>query len=385
MDIVFQSLILPSLSGLLVAAATLGCFYLLAACALVLRGAGVRRPAPGRAVPVSILKPLHGAEPGLFTRLASFCRQDYAAPVQLVCGAQDWSDPAVAIVRKLQETLPDHDIALKVDARAHGSNRKISNVSNMAALARHDVLVLSDSDIEVGPDYLAAMAGELQKPGIGAVTCLYHGIGEVGIWSRLSALAINTHFLPNVITALNCRLARPCFGSTIALRRETLAEIGGFQAYADCLADDYEIGNAVRATGRAVSIPSFTVGHACSQRSLRQLFLDELRYARTIKTIDPAGYAGAVITHPLPLALLALMLGSPHAWLVVPLALACRIVLGRCIEHAFGLKHQQIWLLPLRDCLSFAVFVTSFFGAAVSWRGYKYHVLAGGALVQDPN
>lgn len=384
MDIVFQSL-MPLLSNFLVATATLGCFYLLAACALVLRAASGRRPAPGLPVPVSILKPLHGAEPGLFTRLASFCRQDYAAPVQLVCGTQDWTDPAVTVVRTLQETLPEHDIVLKADARSLGSNRKISNVSNMAALARHDVLVLSDSDIEVGPDYLAAVAGELQKPGVGAVTCLYHGSGEVGLWSRLSALAINTHFLPNVITALSCHLARPCFGSTIALRRETLAEIGGFRAYADCLADDYEIGNAVRATGRAVAIPSFTVGHACHQGSLRQLFLDELRYARTIKTIDPAGYAGAVITHPLPLALFAVLTSAPHAWLVALLAVACRALLCKCIEHAFGLNRQQLWLLPLRDCLSFAVFVTSFFGAAVSWRGYKYRVLAGGALVQDPN
>jgi ceramide glucosyltransferase len=385
MDIDFQTLVVPSLSSFLVAAATLGCLYLLAACALVLRAASVRRPMQGLPVPVSILKPLHGAEPGLFTRLTSFCRQDYPAPVQLVCGTQDWSDPAIAAVRRLQETLTDHDIALKIDRRSHGSNRKISNVSNMAALARHDVLVLSDSDIEVQPDYLANVAAELGKPGVGAVTCLYHGIGEVGVWSRLSALAINTHFLPNVITALSCRLARPCFGSTIALRRETLAEIGGFHAYADCLADDYEIGNAVRATGRAVAIPPFTVGHACNQRSLRQLFLDELRYARTIRSIDPAGYAGAVITHPLPLALLAGLTGSPHAWLIALLAVACRILLCKCVEHAFGLKRQQVWLLPLRDCLSFTVFVTSFFGAAVSWRGYKYRVVANGVLVQDPN
>lgn len=385
MELTFEDMAVQLLASVFAAAALLGCIYLLLACALVLRNAQARRKHAGVPVPVSILKPLHGAEPGLPERLASFCDQDYAGPVQIVCGTQDWADPAIGVVNRLKAALPDRDIELKIDARAIGSNRKICNLNNIAEVARHDVLIAVDSDIEVGPSYLSDVVAELQKPGVGAVTCLYHGIGKNGLWSRLSALAINSHFLPNVVTALSLRLARPCFGSTIALRRETLEEIGGFGAFANCLADDYEIGNAVRATGRDVAIPSFTVGHACNPVELRQMFLDELRYARTIKTLDPLGYAGALITHPLPLALLAVALGSLHGVLLAVVAITCRVLLCRCVERTFGLPRHQTWLIPIRDLISFSVYVTSFFGAAVSWRGYKYRVLADGALMQDPN
>jgi ceramide glucosyltransferase len=326
---------------------------------------------------------LHGAEPCLSRRLSSFCRQDYDAPVQVICGVQDASDPAVAIARLLAASPDAPPFDLVVDARAHGSNPKISNLINMLATAQHDVLVLADSDIEVGPDYLAQIVAELQRPGVGAVTCLYHGVPLSGWWSSHAALGINTHFLPNAVTALALRLARPCFGSTIAIGRNLLSRIGGLPAFADQLADDYEIGQAVRKAGHEVAIPPFTVGHACFHERLRGLLARELRAARTLRSIAPGGYSGAFLTHPFPLALAGALLGGEYALGVAAAALACRAVLCICAERAFQLPRQPYWLIPSRDLLSFGVYIWSFFGMRVQWRGSRYRVAADGSLLSD--
>src|SRR5262249_3562483 len=166
---------------------------------------------------------------------------------------------------------------LSVDGREHGENRKVSNLINMVSHARHDIVVIADSDIEVGPDYLASLSAELQAPGVGAVTCLHHGGPAAGIWSRCAALSINAHFLPNAVVAIVLGLAQPCFGATIALRRSTLAAIGGFQGVADDLADDHVMGKAVQRMGSKVLVAPFSVGHVCWHDSLRSLMAHELR------------------------------------------------------------------------------------------------------------
>jgi len=368
-----------------VAAATIGCLYTLLAGVLVLR-LGNRFPRRGDTQPsVTILKPLCGREPDLFARLFAFGRQNYGAPVQIVFGSQNRADPAIDVVQRLKTALPDCAIDLTVDPRGSGSNRKVSNLINMAALARNEVIVLSDSDIEVGPSYLADVVAELQRPGVGAVTCLYHGVANGGIWSRLSAMAINTYFLPNVVLAHSIGLARPCFGATIALRRETLEQIGGFQAFADCLADDYAIGEAVRASGHRVNIPPFSVGHVCFEQSAAELLRHQMRQSRTIRSIDPVGYAGAILSHPFALAMLGALLGSSFGLMVAALAVVCRTVLTMAVERAFGLPRHQYWLLPFRDTMAFAAFVSGFFGTRVSWRGSRYRVLADGSVVQESN
>ena len=172
------------LASLCVAAAALGCLYLLMSCVALSTFAARRRTATCTPVPVTILKPLHGAEPCLSRRLSSFCRQNYGASVQVICGVQDPGDPAVAIARLLATSPAAPHFDLVVDTRAHGSNPKISNLINMLPAAQHDVLVMADSDMEVGPDYLARVVAELQQPGVGAVTCLYHGVPLSGRWSR---------------------------------------------------------------------------------------------------------------------------------------------------------------------------------------------------------
>jgi ceramide glucosyltransferase len=238
--------------------------------------------------------------------------------------------------------------------------------------------------MRVGPDYLSRVVAELQRPGIGAVTCLYYGIPAHGVWSRLSALAIDAHFLPNVVTGVSLGLARPCFGSTIALKKATLDEIGGFKAFANILADDYAIGDALRSRGHAVAIPPFAVGHVCGESSFEDLWRQELRWARTIKAVDPAGYAGLSLTHALPFALLGGVLsGGAAALALAAAAIACRIALCRQVERAFGLMPHPYWLLPARDLLSFAAFIASYLGASVTWKGHDYRVTPEGNLVPE--
>ncbi len=373
------------ISDLCMLGAMLGCSYTLLASAFVLGFHRKKKRPPARAdIPVSILKPLHGDEPGLSPRLASFCQQNYDAPVQIVFGAQDASDPAVAVAKRLHAACPD-TIDLMVNARTHGSNPKISNLINMMALARYDTLVISDSDIEVDSGYLMHVIDKLNKPGVGAVTCLYHGIAGPGIWACLGCMAINTQFLASVIVALKLRLSRPCFGSTVAIRRDVLSRIGGLAAFADRLADDYAIGAAVRAAGYDVEMPTLSVGHMCCERGAREALAHGLRFARTIKSVDPVGYAGTVITHPFPLALIGTSIGRGDLAFVIVLALTCRLVLCRCVEHAFDLARHPYLLLPLHDVMSFGVYIGSLWGAGVSWKSHRYRVTAEATLVEDPS
>ena len=374
--------LLLSLCDICLATAILGCILNIIESALVLGFPGEEAGGPAAQPPVSVLKPLHGMEPDLSSRLAAFCRQDYGAPVQILCGTQDPAAPAAAVVQDIKAAFPDKTVELAVDPRSHGANRKVSNLINMLLRARHDIFVLSDSDIEVRPGYLRGVTALLASPRVGAVTCLYHGIGGEGLWTRLSALAINSQFLPQAVTAVSLGLAKPCCGATIAMRRSTLDRIGGFGALADVLADDHAIGIAVRAAGYDVVTAPFLVGHRCFEGSLRQLLQHQLRVARTIRSIDPIAYAGTIVTHPWPLALLSLLSGRPVAVLVTLAALVARMMLCRCVEWRFGLPRQNYWLIPLQDVVAFVVYAASFFGATVHWRGADYRVTAEGTLLE---
>jgi ceramide glucosyltransferase len=374
--------LLLSLGSICLAVAFVGCIFTLVEAAFVV-GFSDKEPARTDAEPaVTVLKPLHGAEPDLADRLAALCRQHYGGPVQVVCGAQGDLAPATAAVGEVNSKFPDR-IELVADQRSHGANGKVSNLINMLPRARYDTIVLSDSDIVVERDYLRRIVALLGEPDVGAVTCLYHGIGGTGLWSRISALATNSHFLPQAITALGLKLGKPCCGATIALRRSMLDRIGGFHAFADVLADDYAIGVAVRAAGYDVKAAPFLVGHRCFEGSLREFMRHQIRVARTIRSIDPIGYAGTILTHPLPLALLGMLSGGITATLLTVAVLASRVTLCRCVERRFGLPRQSYWLIPLQDVLVFGVYVASFFGATVNWQGVDFRVAGDGTLIEE--
>ncbi|TDR94489.1 bacteriohopanetetrol glucosamine biosynthesis glycosyltransferase HpnI [Enterovirga rhinocerotis] len=359
-----------------------GILYLVLACAMVFRLAARRPPEPATWPAVSILKPLHGAEPRLFENLSSFVEQDYPGPVQILFGVQRPGDSAVAIVRRLIEAYPDRDLALVVDERSWGENRKVSNLANLAERARHEVVVLADSDMRVRRDYLRGVVACLAEPGVGAVTCPYHGIALPPLPARFVALGIDTHFLPGVTVSVGLGIGHPCLGSTIALRRETLEAIGGFQAIADSLADDHELGRRIRGQGLAIATTPFSLGHICVQDSAAALLAQELRWSRTIRQIEPAGHVGALLTHPLAFALAAFALApGPVAGAFVAAALLARLALCIAVERAFRLPPHPYWLIPVRDLLSFFVYAASFLGRSVQWRGRQFDVTRKGALL----
>jgi ceramide glucosyltransferase len=382
LDQVFRGTVEFCLAG-----AVFGCLYMALACVLTLRFGQHRREGTRAGhdkvpPPVTLLIPLCGHEPGLASRLRAVCAQAYPAPVQVLCGVSDPGDPAIAVVRALAVELPPGTIDLHLDGRLHGRNLKMSNLMNMMEHARHDVLVMIDSDIEVDSNYLTRVVDELHDPDVGVVTCLYTGVAEGGVWAQLSAMGINLQFLPSAIVAITLGLARPCFGATIAIRRKTLREIGGLGRFADQLWDDYAIGEAVRAAGYQVAVPALALGHVCADASATELHARQLRYARTIGNIEPLGHAGAVITHPFALALLAVPFGGGSTAVVLALvALACRAGLGAAIAYRFGIENRYR-LLPLRDLCAFAAYVMSFFGGTVTWRGQRYQVRSDGTLLQ---
>ena len=269
-----------------------------------------------------------------------------------------------------------------VDATRHGANAKVSNLANLAARARHPVLVLSDSDMVVAPDYLARLLAALDQPGIGAVTCLYRGRGDAGLWSRLGAMGLSYQFLPGAAFAVAHGLAKPCMGSTIALRRETLTAIGGFDAIADALADDHALGAAVRTLGVAVAVPPLLLVHASAEPSFAALWRHELRWGATVRDLGPAAYAGSVATFPLPFALLGLLLAPGLATAVVlAVALLARLAIVRAVDRIAGEKTGPAWLLPLRDMLGLTVFLASLVARSVDWRGQRLKMVDRGRVV----
>jgi ceramide glucosyltransferase len=379
----FDAASLPVFLGdAFLALAIIGCLFTVLACFCVVGFPNPKLNSISAPPAVTVLKPLHGFEPGIAGLIAALCRQNYPAPVQIVCGTQRPESPAVAAIRAITADFPDLEIEVAVEPRSRGTNRKVSNLINMLPRARHDTLVLSDSDIAVEPDYLRSLTSLLAAPRVGAVTCLYHGIDGEGLWARFSALAINAQFLPHAVVAVSLGLAKPCFGATIALRRSVLERIGGFTALADVLADDHAVGVAVRSAGYEVVTAPFLVGHHCFEESFRQLFRHQMRVARTIKSIDPVAYAGTIVTHPWPFALLALLGGDPAAIMVAIAVLVARVTLCRCVEWRFGLPRQNYWLIPLHDLIAFTVYATSFFGATVHWRGADYRVAPNGSLIE---
>jgi ceramide glucosyltransferase len=375
--------LLFNLPGALCAAgAVFGSLYTLYAGVLALRF--FARPArePMHYPPVTIVKPLHGTEAALFDNLASFCRQHYAGPIQFLFGVHDCQDPALATVAALRQAFPAADIAVVADARLYGPNRKIANIVNMLPEARHEVLIFADSDVSVGPDYVRHIVGELERPEVGLVTCAYRSRPDPGFWTGVEAQATDYQFLPGVMAGLALGLARPCFGQTIAMRRATLEQIGGLAQFSHHLAEDYAIGEAVRAAGAEVVVPPFVIQHGCVETRFAKMASHALRWSRTIRAVDPGGHFGTVLTYPFALSLLAVLLsgGAAWTWPLVPAALAARLLAMWLTDRAVRAPLGRFLLLPLSELVAFGVFVVSFSSSRVVWRGFCFDVDRQGRL-----
>jgi ceramide glucosyltransferase len=381
------------LESLLYALAILACLYTLVSIFSLRRFPRARAAQLGspRFPGVSVLKPLYGAEAGLYEHLASFCRQSYGGPAQIIFGVHDADDAAAPVARQIIAALRAGTLEaapagltaeLVVDPTPHGANGKVANLINMSRRIEHELVVLADSDIVVAPDYLQRLATALVRPGVGLVTCLYRGVPMAGLWSDLAAMGVDYSFLPNVVTGLTLRLARPCIGATIALRRSTLNAIGGFESIKDQLADDYMLGQAVRARGLKVVVADFVVGHAHGETNFGDLWRQEMRWARTIRSLDPLGSLGLMLTVPLAWALLAMVVDGfdPAGVLLTFAALLCRLTLQDEVDERFAGRHHALWLSPLRDLLSFAVHVASYLPGQIIWRGHAFSVAEGGVM-----
>ena len=346
----------------------------------------VRRPAPAAAdqPPTSVLKPLHGDEPGLYENLRSFAEQDYPT-AQIILGVSDPADTALPVARGLACDLVDRDIALVVDGRVNGSNRKVANLENMLDRARHQIVALADSDMRVDRHYLAVVTAPLQDPKTGVVTCLYRGVPTGGRWSDFGAMHINFGFLPSAMVAECLGLGGGCFGATIALRRETLERIGGFTRLRDELADDHRIGAEIRALGLSVVLSRYIVEARVFEPSFASLWQHELRWARTIRAVAPVGFAGSILAQPIAIASLGAAVTGFSLTSCVFLVISCalRWITARAVARELGLSAPQPWLLLARDALSFAVFVASFFGRTVFWRDQLFHIEASGRMTVD--
>ena len=334
--------------------------------------------------PVSVLKPLHGAEPGLHENLRSFIGQDYRE-MQIVFGVRHGADEALPVARDLIGMHPEEDIALVVNARATGSNLKVANLENMLPAAKHDILVMADSDMRVERDYLGAVTGPLQDPRTGAVTCLYKGMPFGGVWSRLGAMHINFAFLPSALLGEMLGTGGGCFGATIAIRRSVLQQIGGFARIRDELADDHRLGDAVRELGLTTVLSRYIVENHVAEPSFASLWRHELRWARTVRAMAPLGFAGSIITHTIILTLLAAAaagFSAASCWFVLA-SCVLRWLSAGLIARRLDLSIAGLWLLPLRDALSFAVFLSSFCGRSVLWRDQLFRVEPGGRMTVE--
>jgi ceramide glucosyltransferase len=380
------------IAGVTASIAGMGVVQALVASRLVASFAREQAPDPVMRPPVTVLKPLHGDEPLLEAALTSLCRQHYPR-WQIVFGVSDRADPAVEVVHRLQQRFPDADIALVVDGSVHGVNPKVGNLINMMARARHDVLVIADSDVHVRPDYLDRLVAELEQPGVGLVTTLYAGLrASSTLPGRLGATQITHGFLPGAVLS-RVMGRQDCLGATMCLHRQDLVQIGGFQALVDHLADDAVLGFRVAALGLRVALARTVPLTTVPEASFRSLFRHELRWARTIRALEPMGFAASTLQYSLAWGLLTILLsgGAPWsiglfliAWVLraaaalgVDSALAPLWTRGRGRGQAESADDEAalafscpVWLLPVRDVLSVAVLLASYGGRQVTWRGY---------------
>jgi ceramide glucosyltransferase len=351
----------------------------------------------GHLAPITVLKPLYGAEPLLEEALATLCVQEHPE-YQIVFGVQDEADPAAAVVRRLQARFPACDIALVIDPRRHGANGKVGNLINMLGAARHPVLAIADSDLHVRPDYLTRLLAALAEPGTGLVTTLYAGLPATDcLAARLGATQITHTFLPGALLA-RALGRQDCLGATMVLRRETLVRIGGFQALVDHLADDNALGRLVSGLGLAVRLAATVPATTVPETTVRALLRHELRWARTIRALAPVPFAASVLQYPLVWAALAVLASGGAVWALLLFLAAWRVraKLARGIDRALAPMlpgvaiAPPVWLLPLRELMSVLVLAGGFTGSRVDWRGHTMNAdgpvavpQAGFALKED--
>ena len=361
--------------ALAVPALAAAAYYLLAVVAAALWRADSQ--GSGFQPPVSILKPVHGRDPRFWEAIRSHAQQDYPA-FEILFGVTDAHDPAMADIERLRREFPSLPVSLHV-VETKAANAKAGVLAELSRRARHPVLLVNDSDIRVGPGYLRAVTGPLADRGIGLVTCLYRAAAESAA-SRAEALGIATEFAPSVLVARLVGQAEFALGSTMAFRAETLREIGGFEAIAEFIADDYQLGRHIHERGYHIRFAPAVVETNLGAASWGETWRHQLRWSRTIRVSRAAGYYGYVVTHATLWALVAFAAGFPWvAAAALGLRMAAGVWIGAGILKDRGVA-RAFWLIPLRDLFGFAVWLAGAFGSTVEWRGQKLRLRPDGRI-----
>jgi ceramide glucosyltransferase len=362
------------------------CYYLLAI--VFARQKRLEIASPANAVseirdrsPISLLKPLRGADATLAECLETFFQQKYPE-YEILFAMRQPSDPAVAIIDQISARYPSIPVRLLFTDEPPYSNAKVYSMEKMAEQARYDILVITDSDASVGPDYLKNIMQCFSDPSVGAMTHLYRGVAGPDFWSRLEAVGMSTEFMAGVVVAERMEGMKFALGPSMAIRRDCLEKIGGFAAMADYLADDFVLGNWSHKAGYRVALSAQAINHHATSSGFRQSFIHRLRWNRSTRCSRPAGYIGQGFTYGTSWALLlaALFPADLLALSVLILTLTARYVLARemslLLQDKFAMRRP--WLLLLQDLLSFASWVGGFSGREIVWRNERYRLLSDG-------
>lgn len=334
--------------------------------------------------PITILKPICGLDIDTYENFASFCKQDYPE-YQIIFGVRDEKDPSVQVVKKIIEDFPEIDISLVINDRTIGTNLKVSNLANAEVEAKYSLLLLADSDVRVGRDYLQRVIQPMRDPDVGVVTCLYRPFvrGWVAI---LEAVGISTEYHASILVARSLEGMNFALGPTIAIRKSVLEAIGGFVAIADYLADDFQLGYLPTQIGYKVVLSDYVIDHAIATESFLDLIHRQTRWNCCTRVSRPWGYLGLIFTHGTAMSLLFLIAtaGSIFGWAIALLTLSIRLIMAWVV----GVKSLKdpvakkfLWLVPLRDIITFAIWCNGFFGSTIEWRGRRLQLTKDGKLV----
>jgi ceramide glucosyltransferase len=337
------------------------------------------------APPVSILKPVRGIDSEAYDNFASYCRLNY--PVyEIIFAVTDPSDPVVPVIEKLQRDFPNARIRLATAVERLGQNNKISNLYRLVKEAQYELLVMSDSDVRVGPDYLRELVGAFADTEVGAVTSFYRCAGGGTVAADLAMLGMCSDSLPSALIARRLEGGvQFAFGWTMATTKERLAEIGGWESMADHHSDDFELGNRIARRGHRVEIMREAVSVVFPRETISELFGQELRWAIGLRNVRPLAYAGMIFTHGLPWAVFAAIVAATAGWASLAFAyLAAYFVLRISVAWSagvWGLRDQAIisklWLLPVRDAITSIVWLVGLLSDRIKWRGSEFRVKNG--------
>jgi ceramide glucosyltransferase len=332
---------------------------------------------------VTILKPICGLDGDAYENLASFCQQDYPE-YQIIFAVRDAADPGIEIVQKIIHYFPEMDIQLVASDRTIGTNLKVSNLANAAAVAKYEILVIADSDIRVGRDYLQRVVQPLQDENVGVVTCPYRSLAK-GWVAILEALGNATDFHAGVFVSKHLEGVQFAFGSTIVIRQAVLEAIGGFPAIADYLADDFQLGYLPAQLGYEVVLSDYVVEHVLATTTLVDSIKRQIRWARGMRVSRPWGYLGLIFTYGTATSLLFLIAtgGSIWGWVVLGITWSIRLAMAWVVgvyilKDSFAKKF--LWLVPIQDLINFAVWGYGLVGSTIEWRGQQLKLTKGGKL-----